>query len=146
MIKEFFEIIKSLIINLFKENLNLFETIKHFSNWDMTLFLTIPLAIIIIFSFFDFIVDAWKIPFFFVVDLIKTNSLENNYYGYSSMVLSAVLFYFLLKNKNLTLSKWMSGVGIVLNMGFLFLEKNYLIMWAIVPFNTLLICIANILD
>jgi len=126
--------------------LSLIDILKASSVWTTILLITIPLAIIFVISFFDFIVDIWKIPFFSVIDLIKINSINNNYLGYLSVFLGAVLFYILLKEKNKTLSKWMAGISVVLNCGFLFFGGNQLLIWAIVPINTLLICIANVLD
>jgi len=143
-----------LVINIVKNSFQIFlnnplfliDLIKNSSNWTLIFLVTIPLAIIIIVSFFDFIVDVWKVPFFVLLDLIKAKSIENVYLGYTATLLGTIFFYIFLKDKNKTLSKWMVGISLVLNLGFLILNENQLLIWATIPINTLLICISNVLD
>lgn len=146
MVIEIYSQIPEMIANLFNDS---FISNLAYNYPTLSTFLVILLPLILIgfiIIFFDFIVDAWKMPFAIGVDWLKIKGIENEYFAYASILAGPLVFYLLIKDKNQSVANWTATISGLISVAILFLSDPINGMIALIPINTFLMFIACIID
>ncbi len=95
--------------------------------------------------FFDFITDAWKLPFAVGVDLLKYYGLFNPYATIAAAILGGVIFIFL---SDAPFWKWVfAGASVAAAvLAFLWNDMVIGVLLAVAPLNVALMFISTIID
>lgn len=114
----------------------------------ISILLLIPILIFGGFTlFFDFIVDAWKMPFGLALDILIYLGINDVKFIYFAIGLAPIVFFGLIQGKNKILGIWTTIVSIIASALFLFLDFPALLsILAIIPINTAIMFVGCILD